>query len=123
VLATRRPAPLFATLKRNLPFAAALLPGLLPGPSSRFVALAALAAALGVEALVALRPLARELGQRRLGDLWAGTQVIDASIALQLPVSSPALRPAQRALAAPPARRQRAASIKTKPEEAACAWR
>jgi len=37
-----------------------------------------------LEAGVALRPLTRDLGQRRLGDLIAGTQVIDGRVALGL---------------------------------------
>jgi len=41
------------------------------------LAAAALACVVVLEAGVALRPLTRELGQRRLGDLIAGTQVID----------------------------------------------
>jgi uncharacterized RDD family membrane protein YckC len=59
------------------------------------------AAALGcialIEGAVALRPLTRDFGQRRLGDLFAGTQVIDASIALGL--RAPAARETPRATA------------------------
>jgi hypothetical protein len=50
-----------------------------------------------VEAAVALRPLTRDLGQRRLGDLVAGTQVIDGRVALGLearPVTNRAPAPA-----------------------------
>jgi hypothetical protein len=43
-----------------------------------------------LEAAVALRPLSRDLGQRRLGDLLAGTQVIDGRVALGL--HSPGVR-------------------------------
>src|SRR5438067_1310730 len=38
---------------------------------------------------VALRPLTRDLGQRRIGDLLASTQVVDGSIALGLGLVAP----------------------------------
>lgn len=118
LLETRRPAPTLAGMKRNLPFALALLPALLPNPYARWEAVGTLAVVLALEAAFALRPLAREMGQRRLGDLWAGTQVIDASIALQLPAPTPVRTP--RALAQPPAVRQERPAARH-PEEPACA--
>ncbi len=79
VLYTRRPGGLRDSMLRNAIFVLALLPGW---------PLLTTAAALGcivlLEGLVALRPLTRDFGQRRLGDLFAGTQVIDASIAVGL---------------------------------------
>ena len=84
-LATRRPAPLRATMLRNAVFAVTLLPALLGAGVQ--VSAAALLCALALEGLVATRPLTRDLGRRRLGDLLAGTQVVDASIAAALPAS------------------------------------
>ena len=90
---------------RNAPFALALWPAIFPVAAfARWEALAALGVALALEAAVALRPLQRELGQRRLGDLLSGTQVIDSRIAL--PLMTPAqVRRAPRLLAVPPVRR------------------
>lgn len=87
-VATLRPAGVRESLVRNSIFALALLPALGTLP----LALAALGLACALEALVALRPLTRDLGRRRLGDLLAGTQVIDGSVALPLqqPVRLPA---------------------------------
>ncbi|MFN2550328.1 MAG: hypothetical protein ABR567_23125 [Myxococcales bacterium] len=79
VLYTRRPGGVRDSMLRNAIFVLALLPGW---------PLLTTAAALGclalIEAGVALRPLTKDLGHRRLGDLFAGTQVIDASMALGL---------------------------------------
>ena len=83
VLSTRRPGQLRESLLRNVVFAAPLLPSLL-GVSVQISA-AALLCVLALEGLIATRPLTRDLGQRRLGDLLAGTQVIDASLALGFP--------------------------------------
>jgi len=83
-LATRRPAGIAACLRRNAIFAVALLPALLGIPHPVSVTLAVLAVLLAVETGVALQPLTRDFGARRIGDLVAGTQVIDASIALGL---------------------------------------
>jgi uncharacterized RDD family membrane protein YckC len=83
VLATQRPAQLRESLLRNLVFALALLPALLGARVQ--VSAAALLCILALEGLIATRPLTRDLGRRRLGDLIAGTQVIDASLALGLP--------------------------------------
>ena len=93
LLATQRPAGLRESLRRNSVFALGLLPALLG--ASLPVTLAALAVIAAVEAGVALRPLTRDLGRRRLGDLLAGTQVVDASVALRLklPVASASLSP------------------------------
>jgi uncharacterized RDD family membrane protein YckC len=63
---------------RNGLFLIGLLPAALH--QAHFVVLAVFASVAGLEAWVALMPLSRDLGQRRLGDLFAGTQVIDASI-------------------------------------------
>ncbi|HEX9604846.1 MAG TPA: RDD family protein [Myxococcales bacterium] len=83
-LATRRPAGIAACLRRNAVFAVALLPALFGAPHPVAVTLAVLGVLLAVETGVALQPLTRDLGARRIGDLIAGTQVIDASIALGL---------------------------------------
>ncbi|HET7784447.1 MAG TPA: RDD family protein [Myxococcales bacterium] len=112
-LATHRPAGMRDSVLRNLPFALAVLPAVL-GASRPIFALA-LACILAVEALVTLRPLTRDLGQRRLGDLLAGTQVIDTRIALGLD-TNPAVKPAR--VSAPLA--SRAARRK---DSAACALR
>ena len=69
--------------------------------------LVALACVIVLEAGIALRPLTRDLGQRRLGDLIAGTQVIDGRVALGLPtrpVTNPA--PATAPLASRAARQE-----------------
>jgi uncharacterized RDD family membrane protein YckC len=97
-LATRRPAGILACLKRNSVFAVAPLPALLGVPHPLLVTLFALAVVCALEAGVALRPLTRDLGQRRIGDLIADTQVVDGSIALGLghlarPDASPAAAP------------------------------
>ncbi|HUJ26030.1 MAG TPA: hypothetical protein VLW85_08435 [Myxococcales bacterium] len=91
-LSTWRPAPLRATMVRNALFALALLPALLGAHLE--VSAAALLCMLTLEGLVATRPLTRDLGRRRLGDLLAGTQVIDASIAIGLPAPVPETRSA-----------------------------
>jgi uncharacterized RDD family membrane protein YckC len=96
VLATRRPAGMRESVLRNGIFALAMAPAL-AGASAQLSA-AALACIVVLEAGVALRPLTRDLGQRRLGDFVAGTQVIDARLALGLEArpltnSSPATAP------------------------------
>jgi uncharacterized RDD family membrane protein YckC len=95
VLSTRRPSGTRESILRNLVFVF----GLLPAVFGAHVLLTA--GALGcialLEAGVALRPLTRDLGQRRIGDLLAGTQVIDGSIALGL--RAPAARETPRAAA------------------------
>lgn len=83
-LATRRPAGIAACLRRNAIFAIALLPALFGAAHPVAVSLAVLAVLLAVETGVAFQPLTRDLGARRIGDLIAGTQVIDASLALGL---------------------------------------
>jgi uncharacterized RDD family membrane protein YckC len=83
-LDTRRPAGILACLRRNAVFAVAPLPALLGAPHPLAVTLVALAVICAVEAGVALRPLTRDFGQRRIGDLIASTQVVDGSIALGL---------------------------------------
>jgi uncharacterized RDD family membrane protein YckC len=82
VLATRRPAGVRDSVLRNGLFALGLVPAL-AGATPQLAA-AALACIVVLEAGVALRPLTRDLGQRRLGDLIAGTQVIDGRVALGL---------------------------------------
>ena len=82
VLRTRRPCGNRESMARNAIFVLALLPVVSGAPLS--FSLGALACIALLEAAVALRPLTRDLGQRRLGDLLAGTQVVDASIALGL---------------------------------------
>jgi len=95
-LATRRPAGIAACLRRNAIFAIALLPALFGASHPVAVTLAVLAVLLAVETGAAFQPLTRDLGARRIGDLIAGTQVIDASLALGLkePVAKNAARTA-----------------------------
>ena len=113
---SRRPAPTLDGMKRNLIFALAVLPGLLPSGLARWEALLTLGVVLALEAIFAVRPLARDLGQRRIGDLWAGTQVIDASIPIQ--IAAPLPQRARRALAPQPpaARHERPAEQKPPPD-------
>jgi uncharacterized RDD family membrane protein YckC len=98
-----RPANVRESFLRNVLF----LFGLLPELFGRGLAItaAAFACLAAVEACIALMPLTRDLGQRRLGDLLAGTQVIDASIAagagVDLPVKAAAV-PAPLATGAAP---------------------
>ena len=113
VLATRRPAGVRESLLRNGLFALALAPAIAGAPGQ--IAAAALLCVLAIEGLVATRPLTRDLGQRRLGDLFAGTQVIDASLALGLPGAVREAPPAPAPLAS------RAAHLKE--NEAPCALR
>lgn len=82
VLATRRPAGTRDSMVRNAVFVLSLLPTAVGAPLQ--LSVAALGCLALVEAAVALRPLTRDLGQRRIGDLLAGTQVVDASIAIGL---------------------------------------
>lgn len=82
VIVPRRAAGTRESMIRNAIFVLGLLPAVLGAPLQ--LSFGALACIALVEAGVALRPLTRDLGQRRLGDLLAGTQVIDASIALGL---------------------------------------
>jgi uncharacterized RDD family membrane protein YckC len=82
VLASRRPAGVRESVLRNGLFVLGLPPGL-AGAAPELGA-AALACIVVLEAGVALRPLTRDLGQRRLGDLIAGTQVIDGRLAIGL---------------------------------------
>jgi len=91
VLATRRPAGMRDSVLRNLPFALAVIPAVLGGSRALFAL--TLGCITAVEALVAVRPLTRDLGQRRLGDLFAGTQVVDTRVALGLD-TNPAQKPA-----------------------------
>jgi uncharacterized RDD family membrane protein YckC len=96
VVSTRRPAGVRESVLRNGLFVLALAPALAGAPSP--LPAVALACILVLEAGVALQPLTRDLGQRRLGDLIAGTQVIDGRVALGLemrPVtkSAPATAP------------------------------
>jgi len=90
-LASRRPAGTRESMVRNAIFVLGLLPALFGAPLP--LSLGALAGIVLIEAAVALQPLTRDLGQRRLGDLVAGTQVIDASIAIGLRVPPPAETP------------------------------
>jgi len=82
VLAARRPAGVRESVLRNGIFVLGVVPALV-GAAPQLAA-AALACVVVLEAGVALRPLTRDLGQRRLGDLIAGTQVIDGRVALGL---------------------------------------
>jgi uncharacterized RDD family membrane protein YckC len=82
VIATRRPAGVRESVLRNAIFVLGLAPALAGAPPQ--LAAVALACIIVLETGVALRPLTRDLGQRRLGDLVAGTQVIDGRVALGL---------------------------------------
>ena len=81
-LATRRAAGVRESTLRNALLAVTMVPAL-AGASAQ-VSAVALACVVVLETGVALRPLTRDLGQRRLGDLLAGTQVIDGRLALGL---------------------------------------
>ena len=111
VLATRRPALLTSSMRRNAIFAGALVAAFLAAPPARFVApeaaagalpgdtarvlwaLAFVCAAALLETGVLLQRLTVDPGRRRLGDLFAGTQVIDASLALGVRADVPAVAP------------------------------
>jgi len=82
VLASRRPAGVRESVLRNGLFVLGIAPAL--AGATPQIAAAALACIVVLEAAVALRPLTRDLGQRRIGDLLAGTQVIDGRVALGL---------------------------------------
>lgn len=90
-LSTRRPAGTRESMTRNAIFVLGLVPAAFG--AEPLLSLGALACIALIEAAVALRPLTRDLGQRRLGDLLAGTQVIDASIAIGLRAPQPAETP------------------------------
>lgn len=86
VVATRRPADLPASLRRNAIFACAPIAAALGHLRPPLVwTLVLLGAASLLELSTLLRKLARDLGRRRLGDFAAGTQVVDASLAVGLP--------------------------------------
>ena len=112
VLSSRRPAGTRESMLRNVIFVLGLLPAVL-GATVLFSA-GALGCIALIEAGVALWPLTRDLGQRRIGDLIAGTQVIDGSIALGL--RAPAARETPRT-AAPLASR----AARSKENAAPCA--
>jgi uncharacterized RDD family membrane protein YckC len=112
VLATRRAPLLRESMARNLLLAAALLPSALGSPVQ--VSAAALLVVLAVEGAIASRPLTRDLGRRRIGDLIAGTQVVDASLALGLPAALPT-----KTAAAPAPLASRAARFQENPAECA----
>ena len=82
VVRSRRLCGTRESIARNAVFVLGLLPAAMGAPLS--FSLGALLCIALIEAGVALRPLTRDLGQRRLGDLIAGTQVIDANIAIGL---------------------------------------
>lgn len=116
VLATRRPAGTRESSVRNAIFVLGLVPALAGAPLQ--LSFGALACIALIEAAVALRPLTRDLGRRRIGDLLAGTQVIDASIALGIRTPRPAESPRT---AAPLASRAARRSESEEKEAAACA--
>jgi uncharacterized RDD family membrane protein YckC len=94
------------SFQRNGLFLIGLLPAALH--QTWFTTLAVFASVAGVEAWIALMPLTRDLGQRRLGDLFARTQVIDASIAAGIVVRRPVkAAPAAAPLASRAARQHR----------------
>jgi len=115
-LATRRPAGMAACLRRNAIFAVSLLPALAGVSHPVSVTLAILGVLLAVETGVAFQPLTRDLGARRIGDLIAGTQVIDASVALGL--KGPVARKAAHAAAGLAASRAARASMEEEPPAA-----
>jgi len=114
VVATRRPAQMRESLLRNGLFALALVPAIAGADVA--ISAAALLCVLALEGLVATRPLTRDLGRRRLGDMLAGTQVVDASLAIGFPAAA---RESPRATA-PLA--SRAALLGARQKEAPCAW-
>lgn len=119
LLPTRRPATLLASLGRNAIFVGALVPAALGTRPRLAWTLALLAAASLLELTTMLRKLTRDLGQRRLGDLAAGTQVVDASLPIELP--SPA-RKGLRAAAPLASRAARAHGLpRSLAEDRACA--
>jgi uncharacterized RDD family membrane protein YckC len=73
------PANVRQSFLRNWIFVFGIVPALAGRPLA--LSAAAFACVAAFEGCVALLRLTRDLGQRRLGDLFAGTQVIDASIA------------------------------------------
>src|ERR1700693_6356323 len=83
VLATRRPAGVRESVLRNGLFVVGIAPALASAPPQ--ISAVALLCIIVLETGVALRPLTRDLGQRRLGDLGDGTHVIDGRVALTLP--------------------------------------
>ena len=89
VVKTRQPGGITASMRRNLWFAASLLP-LAIHSQNIYITFSAIIGIASIEAAIALLPLTRDLGRRRLGDLLAGTQVIDASIPLALAAAKPA---------------------------------
>ena len=115
VLRSPRPCGNRQSMARNAIFVPALLPVVAGAPLPLTFAVFACIALL--EAGVALRPLTRDLGQRRLGDLLAGTQVIDASIAIGLRPAPPVEPPRAPAPLASRAARKTAQTEK----EQACA--
>ena len=117
VLGSPRPCGNRQSMARNALFALGLLPAAFGAPLP--LTFAALGCIVLLEAGVALRPLTRDLGQRRLGDLLAGTQVIDASIAIGLDAAPPADPPRA---PAPLASRAARKTAQRKKERHACAW-
>jgi uncharacterized RDD family membrane protein YckC len=89
-----RSANIRESILRNAIFALGLLPLNPPFCAIAFAAISAF------EAGIALRPLTKDFGRRRIGDLLAHTQVIDASIAIPLATPRPVeARPAAAPLA------------------------
>ncbi len=89
VLETRQPAGLTASMKRNAAIALSLLPATSGDARSLWLSATALMVVAVSETLTVVAPLQRivNLGRLRIGDYAAGTQVIDASIAIGLPVA------------------------------------
>jgi hypothetical protein len=114
ILATRRPADPLASAQRNAIFALAVLPALFtPAP---FLPVAeVLGAVFAVEAMIALLPMRRDLGQLRFGDLLAGTQVIDASI--PLPLLEPLVRRANGRVALGPSSHRTLTRLRRAPRD------
>jgi hypothetical protein len=75
-----------------------------------------LGAVFAVEAMIALLPMRRDLGQLRFGDLLAGTQVIDASI--PLPLLEPLVRRANGRVALGPSPHRTLTRLRRAPREA-----
>ena len=115
MLESRTPSGIIASMKRNAAIGLALFPA--AGGDRRGPLLAAIALLVVIisETVAVLAPLQRiqNLGRRRIGDVAAGTQVIDASIPLLLAVPLLPAVPAA-ALGSP----QRVARAQARPLEA-----
>jgi uncharacterized RDD family membrane protein YckC len=90
----RRPADISASAKRNAALALSMIPAASGDLRGLLLSGTALLAVAVAETLTVVAPLQRitNLARLRIGDHAAGTQVIDASIAIGLPAPKPAHR-------------------------------